>query len=72
VKEAEVMRFLAEHEGEVVPRTTFLERVWREPSTLETRTIDNVILRLRKYFEPDPRSPRHILGVRGVGYRFVR
>jgi DNA-binding response OmpR family regulator len=71
-KEALVLRFLAEHEGEVVTRSTFLEKVWREPATLETRTIDNVILRLRKYFEPDPKAPRHILSVRGVGYRFVR
>lgn len=71
-KEAMVMRLFAEHEGEVLPRATFLEKVWNEPGTLETRTIDNFILRLRKYFEPDPKSPRHIQSVRGVGYRFVR
>lgn len=71
-KEAMTMRLLAEHEGEVIPRARFLEEVWGEPGTLETRTIDNFILRLRKHFERDPRRPQHILSVRGMGYRFVR
>jgi len=70
-KEARMMRLFAEREGEVISRVTFLETVWGEPGTLETRTIDNFILRLRKHFEPDPKHPRHILSVRGVGYRFV-
>ena len=71
-KEAMIMRLFAENEGEVLPRSTFLEEVWDAPGTLETRTVDNFILRLRRYFEPDPKSPRHIISVRGVGYRFVR
>src|SRR5690606_24340012 len=71
-REAEMMRLFAEHEGEVIPRSTFLEKVWDQPGTLETRTVDNFVLRLRKYFEPEPSEPRHILSVRGVGYRFVR
>ena len=50
----------------------FLEKVWNEPPTLETRTVDNFIMRLRRLFEPDPKNPQHILSVRGVGYRFVR
>jgi two-component system, OmpR family, alkaline phosphatase synthesis response regulator PhoP len=71
-KEAAVMRLFAQEEGKVIPRGTFLEKVWNEPGSLETRTVDNFILRLRKLFEPDPKRPRHILSVRGVGYRFVR
>lgn len=71
-KEVEIMRIFAQEEGRVIPRGMFLEKVWNEPATLETRTVDNFILRLRKLFEPDPRHPRHILSVRGVGYRFVR
>jgi DNA-binding response OmpR family regulator len=71
-KEAMIMRLLAEHEGEVVTRATLLERVWGEPGTLETRTTDNFIMRLRRYFEREPGNPRHILSVRGAGYRFVR
>jgi len=71
-KEVAMMRLFAEHEGDVIPRSTFLEEVWEQPGTLETRTVDNFVLRLRKYFEPEPKKPRHILSVRGVGYRFVR
>lgn len=71
-REATIMRFFADHEGEVVTRKTFLEKVWGEPGTLETRTVDNFILRLRKYFEENPKNPKHIQSVRGVGYRFVR
>ena len=71
-KEAMMMRLFLENEGEVIPRARFLEEVWGEPGTLETRTVDNFIMRLRRYFEPDPKKPRHILSVRGVGYRFVR
>jgi two-component system, OmpR family, alkaline phosphatase synthesis response regulator PhoP len=71
-KEAAVMRLFAEQEGKVIPRGMFLEKVWNEPGSLETRTVDNFILRLRKLFEPDPKHPKHIQSVRGVGYRFVR
>jgi len=71
-KEAMMMRLFSEREGEVIQRGTFLEEVWGEPGTLETRTVDNFVLRLRKYFEPVPKQPRHIISVRGVGYRFVR
>lgn len=71
-KEAMMMRLFLENEGEVIPRARFLEEVWNEPGTLETRTVDNFIMRLRRYFEPDPKKPKHILSVRGVGYRFVR
>jgi DNA-binding response OmpR family regulator len=71
-KEAMIMRLFGENEGEVIPRARFLEDVWGEPGTLETRTVDNFIMRLRRYFEPNPKKPKHILSVRGVGYRFVR
>ncbi len=70
-KEAAIMRLFAERPGEVVTRATLLEQVWGEPKTLETRTMDNFILRLRKYFEREPSNPRHILSVRGAGYRFA-
>lgn len=71
-REAEIMRLFEQNEGEVIPRARFLEEVWGEPGTLETRTVDNFIMRLRRYFEPTPKKPKHILSVRGVGYRFVR
>lgn len=69
--EAAMMRLFAAHPGEVLSRGDFLEHVWGEPRDLQTRTVDNFVLRLRRLFEPDPANPRHILSVRGVGYRFV-
>jgi DNA-binding response OmpR family regulator len=66
-----MLRLFARHPGEVVSRETFLEEVWGCPGTLETRTIDNFVRKLRHALEDDPRKPRHILAVRGAGYRFV-
>ncbi len=65
-----VMKYLAEHADRPVSRGELLEKVWGVTSTMETRTVDTFIVRLRKLFEPDPRNPVHILTVRGVGYQF--
>jgi DNA-binding response OmpR family regulator len=70
-RELELLKYFIEHEGEVLSRSRILEDVWDEPSDLTTRAIDNFVMRLRKYLEPDPANPRYILSVRGVGYRFV-
>ncbi len=70
-RELELMKYFIEHEGMVLSRSRILEDVWGEPSDLTTRTIDNFVLRLRKYIEPDPTNPQHILSVRGAGYRFL-
>ena len=66
-----LLRYLIENEGLVVSRSELLERVWEQPGSISTRTVDNYLLRLRKYFEIDPAEPRHFLSVRGAGYRFV-
>jgi two-component system alkaline phosphatase synthesis response regulator PhoP len=70
-KEVMILRLLSEHEGEPVDRETILDRVWGFGAYPTTRTVDNFILSLRKIVEIDPRSPRHILTVHGVGYRLV-
>lgn len=70
-KELEVMKVFAEKPNEVVPRRELLDRVWELPNHPNERVVDNVIVALRKYFEPDSSRPRHIHSVRGVGYRFV-
>jgi DNA-binding response OmpR family regulator len=70
--EAEVLRYLIEHEGRVVSRKSLLEDVWGLHEDTDTRAIDNFIVRLRKYLEDEPSRPRHLLTVRGVGYRFIR
>jgi two-component system alkaline phosphatase synthesis response regulator PhoP len=69
--EAKLLRHLIKHEGRVVSRKSLLEEVWELQEDTDTRAIDNFIVRLRKYIEDEPSSPRHLLTVRGVGYRFV-
>lgn len=69
-KEALVMKLLVSKEEEVVTREELLEKVWGFDPKTETRTIDNFIVRLRKYFEKKPQSPRHIITVREKGYHF--
>jgi two-component system OmpR family response regulator len=69
--ELKLLRYFIEREGSVVTRAELLENVWGLPHTITTRTVDNFIVNLRKYFEVDPASPRHFLSVRGAGYRFV-
>jgi DNA-binding response OmpR family regulator len=69
--EANLLRYLIRHEGRPVPRKAMLEEVWGLHEDTDTRAIDNFIVRLRRYIEDDPTRPRHLLTVRGVGYRFV-
>ncbi len=68
--EANLLRYLIKHEGKAVSRKAMLEEVWGVREDTDTRAIDNFIVRLRKYIEPEPSNPRHLLTVRGVGYRF--
>src|SRR5687768_13194149 len=69
--EAELLRYLIDHEGKIVSRSAILEDVWGLREDTDTRAIDNFIVRLRKYLEDEPSRPRHLLTVRGVGYRFI-
>jgi DNA-binding response OmpR family regulator len=70
VREFELLRHLIENREKVVDRGAILEDVWGEGWDVFPRTIDTHIAHLRKKIEDDPASPRHILNVRGVGYRF--
>jgi two-component system, OmpR family, alkaline phosphatase synthesis response regulator PhoP len=69
--EMNVLRFMIQHEGKPVSRKAMLEQVWGLREDTDTRAIDNFIVRLRRYIEEDPTEPKHLLTVRGVGYRFV-
>jgi DNA-binding response OmpR family regulator len=71
VMEADLLRYLTDREGKIVPRKEILEQVWRVHEDTDTRAIDNFIVRLRRYIEIDPGNPVHLLTVRGVGYKFV-
>ena len=68
-KEFAMLRLLAEAEGAPVSRDEFLDRVWGCAAFPTTRTVDNHIVSLRAKLEPDPRAPKHLLTVHGVGYR---
>ena len=70
--EFDLLKCFFNSEGMVLTRNQLLDRVWGVGSSPGTRTVDNFIVRLRKYFEDDPSRPRHFLSIRGVGYRFVR
>ena len=69
--EANLLRYLIQHQGKPVSRKSMLEEVWGLHEDTDTRAIDNFVVRLRRYIEDDPTKPRHLLTVRGVGYRFV-
>jgi two-component system alkaline phosphatase synthesis response regulator PhoP len=70
-KEILLMKLLIENTNQVVSREHILKVVWDYTVIPNTRTIDNFILSLRKYFEKDPKNPEFIQSVRGVGYKFV-
>lgn len=71
VMEAELLRHLIRNEGKAVSRKSILEDVWGLREDTDTRAIDNFIVRLRRYIEDVPAKPKHLLTVRGVGYKFV-
>jgi DNA-binding response OmpR family regulator len=71
-RELAVLKYLAQHEGEVVTREMLLDGVWGYETFPTTRTVDNYILSLRKKLEDDPASPKHIITVHTSGYKFVR
>ncbi|MCK4620622.1 MAG: response regulator transcription factor [Desulfuromonadales bacterium] len=70
--EIKMLRQFFANEGKLITRGELLKSVWGMAPDTETRTLDNFIVRLRKYFEPDPAKPRHFLTVRGRGYRFSK
>ena len=71
VMEAELLRHLLRNEGKVVSRKSILEDVWSLREDTDTRAIDNFVVRLRRYIEAVPSKPKHLLTVRGVGYKFI-
>ena len=69
--EAQLLRHLIRNEGKAVSRKSILEDVWGLREDTDTRAIDNFIVRLRRYIEDAPGKPKHLITVRGVGYKFV-
>lgn len=70
-KELQLLRYFIENEGRVISRQELLAEVWDMSGEMQTRSVDQFMLRLRKIFEMDPAKPKHFLTVRDAGYRFV-
>jgi DNA-binding response OmpR family regulator len=70
-REYSLLKFLIENKDRAVGRAEILEEIWGEETDVFPRTVDSHIANLRKKLEPDPSDPRHIVGVRSVGYRFA-
>ena len=72
VREMGLLRALIDREGEIVSRGDLLQDVWGLRADTKTRVVDSFIVRLRRYVEPNPAHPKHIVSVRGHGYRLRR
>jgi len=71
-REQELLRYFLEHDGVVLSRARLQSDVWKDSPDISSRSIDNFVMRLRRMIEDDSGAPRHLLSVRGTGYRFVR
>jgi two-component system OmpR family response regulator len=69
--EMQLLRYFVEHADRVLSRSQIMEDVWADSGAMSNRSIDNFVMRLRRLIEPNPSEPRHIISVRGTGYRFV-
>jgi DNA-binding response OmpR family regulator len=69
--ECDLLQYLVKNAGKAVSRKAILEDVWDLHEDTDTRAIDNFVVRLRRYIEDDPTKPKHLVTVRGVGYKFV-
>jgi DNA-binding response OmpR family regulator len=69
--ELDLLHYFAQHPRRVLTREELLERVWHLHNSPNTRSVDNFIVRLRKYFEPLPDKPVYFVSHRGAGYKFV-
>ena len=70
LKEFELLEMLLRNAGRVLTRGQLIDRVWGSDYVGDTKTLDVHVKRLRSKVEPDPSSPRHIVTVRGLGYKF--
>jgi DNA-binding response OmpR family regulator len=70
VREFRLLEYLARHRGRVFTRDQLLDAVWKEGSFVTPRSIDVFVRRLREKIERDPRHPRYLKTIRGIGYRF--
>jgi two-component system, OmpR family, response regulator RegX3 len=70
LKEFELLEFLLRNAGRVLTRGQLIDRIWGSDYVGDTKTLDVHVKRLRAKIEPSPSAPRHLLTVRGLGYKF--
>jgi two-component system response regulator RegX3 len=70
LKEFELLEILLRNAGRVLTRMQLIDRVWGSDYVGDTKTLDVHVKRLRSKIEPDPANPRHLVTVRGLGYKF--
>jgi two-component system phosphate regulon response regulator PhoB len=70
VREFRLLEYLASHRGRVLTRDQLLDAVWKETPFVTPRSIDVYVRRLREKIEADPRHPKYLKTLRGIGYRF--
>ena len=70
--ECDLLQYLVKNAGKAVSRKSILVEVWDLHEDTDTRAIDNFIVRLRRYLEADPTKPKHLITVRGVGYKLLQ
>ena len=66
-----MMQVLAEHRGEVLHRDQILEKAWGYVKGLNTRTVDNHVVKVRQQIEDDPNNPRYLVTAHGIGYKLA-
>jgi len=70
-REFEVLKYLWEHENQIVSRVELMDEVWGMGDMTTTRTVDNFMLKLRQLIEDNPSHPKHIITVHGIGYKYL-
>lgn len=70
-KDFDILRFLWQHQQQVISRDDLLKHVWGYDDSISSRTVDNFIVKLRKNIEKDPSHPKHIITIHGTGYKLI-
>ena len=70
-KEFEILRYLWQHQKQVISRDDLLTKVWGYDESITSRTVDNFILKIRKNIEKNPAEPKHIVTMHGIGYKLI-
>lgn len=71
-REKELLQYFLQYDDVVLSRSRLQSDVWRDSADITSRSIDNFVMRLRKMIEVDPTDPKHLISIRGTGYRFIR